>query len=414
MGVIARLAEAKFLDVKRVKAWLAIAAAFTVAAVVAGILLAKDGRDPLGRPLGTDFLAFWTAARVAIADGAPAVWDGIRLQAEQVATFGQSDAFTAFFYPPIFLLIVLPLGLLPHGAALALWLAGTGLAAARGLFAQARGTIDARTAILALLAFPATFATLGHGQNAFLATALFAFAAARLDARPLLAGALLGALAFKPQLAVAVPFVLIAGGRLRALAATVAAALGLAAIATIAFGVEAWRAFLAMSEVARATLDLGLVEAAKMVSPYAAARVLGASNATAAALQLAVSIGVLAVVAFAARRTSGEATVALAVAAVPLAGPFVLDYDLMVLAVPMVFLVGEGVRGGFAPHEKIGLLAAFVLPAAARPLATMFHLPVAPLVATVLLALVVRRARSTGRDDAIRPLLPRESDAPSA
>ena len=412
--MIAWLAEAKFLDEKRVKAWLTIAAVFTVAAVVGGVLLAKDGRDPLGRPLGTDFLAFWTAARVAIADGAPAVWDGLRLQAEQAATFGRSDTFTAFFYPPIFLLIVLPLGLLPHGAALALWLAATGLAAGRGLFAQARGAIDARTAILALLAFPATFATLGHGQNAFLSTAIFAFAAARLDARPLLAGALLGALAFKPQLAVAVPFVLLASGRWRAFAAMSASALGLAAIAALAFGAEAWRAFIAMSEVARATLDLGLVEAGKMVSPYAAARVLGASNDVAAGLQAVVSIAVLATAMLAARRATGEATVALAAAAVPLAGPFVLDYDLMVLAVPMVFLVGEGLRRGFAPHEKIGLFAAFVLPAVARPSAIGLHLPVAPLVAVALLVLVARRARAGRDDDGLRPLPPRESATPSA
>ena len=45
-----------------------------------------------------------------------------------------------------------------------------------------------------------------------------------------------------------------------------------------------------------------------------------------------------------------------------LASPFVLDYDLTLLAVPLVWLLGEGRRSGFLPYEKALMALAFVAP----------------------------------------------------
>lgn len=386
------LRRADFLHGARVRAWLTIAAAFTVLAVVGGIAFSKGGVDPMGRPLGTDFLSFWTAARVAIADGAAAVWDGVRLQAEQDVTFGPREGFTAFFYPPVFLMIVWPLGLLPYLAALGVWLGATMVAAWRGLAALGRGAIGEGIGAIAFLAYPATFVTLGHGQNAFLSTALFAGGARFAASRPILAGALLGALVFKPQLAIALPVALAAVGAWRLFLATGAFAALWCGLAWALFGTEAWVAFLAMSKVARATLDLGFVEPGKMVSAFAALRVLGGSSDLASMVQGVVTVAALVATWVAARRgRSVEGAVVLASVATVLASPFVLDYDLMILAVALVFATREGLTRGFDAHEKIGLLAAFVLPAVARPLALAAHAPIAPLVVAVLFVLVARR-----------------------
>ena len=81
----------------------------------------------------------------------------------------------------------------------------------------------------------------------------------------------------------------------------------------------------------------------------------------------------------------------LAAVATVTASPFVLDYDLMILAVAMVFVTREGLRHGFEDYEKITLLAAFALPAVARPLALGLHVPIAPLVVAALFAVVARR-----------------------
>lgn len=381
-----------FFHAERVRAWSTIAAAAAVAGLVGLVATSQDGRDLFGRPLGTDFVSFWTAARVAIADGPAAAWDGARLQAEQIATWGLDESFVAFFYPPVFLALVLPLGALGYFPALLVWLATTGAAAFAGLAVLARGALDRRGAILAFVGFPATLATIGHGQNAFLSTALFAFGARAVDARPILAGAILGGLVFKPQLAIGLPVVLAASGRWRAFAATGGFALFYCVLAWAAFGEPAWSAFFQMSKVARATLDLGFVEPGKMISPYAAARVLGASGEVAWVAQAAAALVALVAIARSARRADGETAVALAVVGTLLASPFALDYDLMILAAPMVVLVRAGVDTGFSRFETGALLTAFVLPMVARTAALSAHLPIAPVVVAGLLVAVARRA----------------------
>ena len=74
-----------------------------------------------------------------------------------------------------------------------------------------------------------------------------------------------------------------------------------------------------------------------------------------------------------------------------LASPFLLDYDLVILAAPLAWMVSEGMRTGFRDWEKTGLAAAFVLPAVSRTLATQIHLPLAPFVLAGLFALILRR-----------------------
>jgi len=47
---------------------------------------------------------------------------------------------------------------------------------------------------------------------------------------------------------------------------------------------------------------------------------------------------------------------------VPFCSPFMLEYDLMVLAVPMAWLIGEGLRDGFRRGEVVALCAAYMAP----------------------------------------------------
>ena len=69
--------------------------------------------------------------------------------------------------------------------------------------------------------------------------------------------------------------------------------------------------------------------------------------------------------------------------------PFVLDYDLLLLAFPLAVLADNP-----RPWEKAGALAGFVLPALARPLAMNSGIAIAPLVLIVLFALLLRRAHA--------------------
>ena len=56
--------------------------------------------------------------------------------------------------------------------------------------------------------------------------------------------------------------------------------------------------------------------------------------------------------------------------------PYVLDYDMLVLAPAVAFLVADGLSRGFRPYEKSLYAAIWLLPMIARPVAQYAYLPI--------------------------------------
>src|SRR5579883_2115986 len=368
----AALGEAAWLNAERARAYCRILFVLSLAGALAWIALAHDGIDREGKPLGADFTSFWTASQLVLEGRAADVYKVAAHWRAQKALFGPGVGYSAFFYPPPFLLICAPLAALPYFWSLGVWLAATGYAYWRVVRAYAGPRVDA----WAILAFPAVLINVGHGQNGFLTAALVGGGALLLDRRPILAGLCLGALVYKPHLAPMIPIALIAAKRWTALAASAATALGFAAVSWLAFGETAWRGFFA---------------AEKMQSVFAAVRLLHGDLALAYALQAAVAVAAaLCLVALNRRRGPVEGP-AIAAAAL-LASPFLLDYDLTLLAIPIAWLARDGARTGFAPGEKIVLACGFLLPLCSRVIAGLVGVPVAPLVIAAVFYYVARRA----------------------
>ena len=55
--------------------------------------------------------------------------------------------------------------------------------------------------------------------------------------------------------------------------------------------------------------------------------------------------------------------------------PYSLDYDLMLLAPAIALLAAEGKKRGFEPYEAAILAVLFLLPIAAREIATATFIP---------------------------------------
>jgi hypothetical protein len=411
VGLAQALRSADWLDRQRVFAYAAILGAFEVALALFWIFGARHNVDLTGKPLGTDFISFWSASRLAL-DGTPALAyrPEIHAAVEASQVGGAAIGYFSFFYPPAFLLACLPLALLPYGASLACWLLAT--AALFVLVMRAWLPRLTRGGLAACLTFPAILINAGHGQNGFLIAALFGSGFLLLDKRPWLAGALLGALVLKPQLAILVPFALAFSGRWQAFGAAAASALLLAGISWAVLGGEAWTGFFSALFLAQQTLSQGIVSPAKMVSLFAAARLWQAPPLLALALQLAAALAMLVLFARHAASTSGPALGALTATATLLATPFALDYDLTLLALPMAFLLRAGRETGFLPYEKLVLLCSFALPLAVRPLAMGLAIPVAPVVIAGLLGLLVIRMRRTGSFRTATPFPGRPAPAP--
>jgi hypothetical protein len=75
-----------------------------------------------------------------------------------------------------------------------------------------------------------------------------------------------------------------------------------------------------------------------------------------------------------------------------LATPYVLDYDLVVLAVAIAFFVKHGLSRGFRDYEISLLAAAWIVPLLSRGIAGVAGIPLGLLVMLALYVFTVRRA----------------------
>jgi alpha-1,2-mannosyltransferase len=382
------LRDADWLNGQRARIYPRLLLAASLGLALIWILVARGGVDAAGKPLGTDFVSFWTASQLTLQGRAAEAYDVAAHWGAQKALFGPDVGYAAFFYPPPYLLVCLPLAAAPYFWSLIVWLAATGFAYWRVLRAWAGPRFEAAV----LFAFPAFLVNAGHGQNGFLSAALMGAGALALGRRPVIAGLLFGALVFKPQLALMIPFALIAARRWTALAVAAATAAALCAVSYAIWGEAVWRAFLDAAPLARAALERHFVGDEKMQSAFAAVRLLHGPLTLAYAAQGVTALAAAAALFWLQRCDfRGPSEGPALIAATLLASPFLLDYDLTLLAFPLAFLGREGLARGFAPFEKSVLVIAYLLPLLSRILAGALLLPLAPPILFAVLWFVVNR-----------------------
>jgi alpha-1,2-mannosyltransferase len=361
-------------------------------------VLSGDGiADPMGRPVGTDFLRLWTASYALLNGAERAIYDPDAFFAlEQAVTQPATPDFYPWNYPPSSFLIVYPLALLPYLQSLAVWLA-LGLA---GYLAALWRILPRPLTLWVGLAFPAVFWTVTHGQTSFLTTSLFSWGLLQLSRRPVLAGILFGALTFKPHLGLLLPVALIAGRHWRAVVAAALTALLSVAASIFLFGTAVWADFLASTTDTRSMLESGMHfgHYYKMQSVFAAARLVGSPMLVAYSLQALVALGAAAAVFWVWRRPTSDPKMknASLMAATPLSAAFIFDYDLMLLAPAIAWLAREGVMDTALPYERTVLVATFLAPFVSRVVGMHTHLLLAPICIAALLALIVRRIQCCG------------------
>lgn len=398
-GLIDILRSGSWLTRERIRLVAGGVAIASLAGLIWLIATADGLNDRLNRPLGTDFSNVY-AAGTYVLDGEPAKpFDPPAQHAREQAIFGAATPFYGWHYPPFFLALAALLATLPYLAALAVW-QGTTLAAylwvIRGILNRHPPPAEVtRLWPLLALAFPAVFINLGHGHNGFLTAALFGGALLVLDRRPILAGVLFGLLAYKPQFGVLIPLALIASGRWRATASAALTVSAMAIATTLAFGIDVWAAFLASGHFTRTVvLEAGNTGWHKIQTVFAWARMWGAPVPLAYAVQALVALGVaLAVIRVWRSNAAFADKAAVLLIGTLLATPYSLDYDLMLLAPALAFLVTDMMRRGAAPYEASLLAALWLMPLVARSLAQVTLIPLAvPLMLTTVL-FVLRRTR---------------------
>ncbi len=352
--------------------------------------------DPRGKPIGYDFMAFWSAARLALAGRPEAAFDGPTIAAVQHAAVPfLPNIWFPWHYPPIFLLVVVPLGLLPYPAALAVFVLGTAALWA----ALMRLVLPDKRAWIVAAAAPAGLITLLDGQNALLTAALAGFALVWLERRPFAAGMLVGLLAVKPHLALLFPLALLAEGRWRSIAAAAATVLALVAGSLVAFGWASWAAFLHHVPLTLAMGERGAVPWGSMPTPYVFALSLGAPAVAAGVLQGTVALFAAGCVwcAWRHRGVPFEAKAATLVTGSLLVWPYLFYYDLTWAALAIAWLATLGLANGFVRGEREIFLFGWLAPAVMPPVHLVTSVQLGFPAVLLLLVAAVRRATAARR-----------------
>jgi hypothetical protein len=340
-------------------AGLTLALAFAV--VLAGAWL--DGHwlyDAQGRPIANDFVNVFAAGKLTLEGQAASAYEWTIHKAAEVRAVGYDfGSYYGWHYPPTFLFAAVTLSLLPYTAAALVWLAAT-----LPLYAASiRDITGDRAGWLLALGFPAALWNVTAGQNGFLTAALIGGTLLFVERRPVLAGALLGLLTYKPHFGLLFPFALIAGGHWRVLVAAAVTALVMIAASLAVFGTEAWIAFVHwMPVTSRVVLGEGGADWDRLQSLFGLVRAHGGGETLAWSAQVIVALAALAAVCALWRsRVSYELKAAALGCGALLATPYLYMYDLVVLAVPVAFLVRIALARGFTRAEALLLPAGAAL-----------------------------------------------------
>jgi glycosyl transferase family 87 len=317
--------------------WLALVLGLSVIVPAAGI--SSYGIIPWH----TDFIPFYAVGTLVRDGRSGEAYDDRVLAGAVTEIVGEPIVGLHWLYPPGMLLVTWPLAYLPPVPAYLVWL-GLGLVGVG--FVTWR--LAPRTAMPLLLPLcPAVTYCAITGQVSLLATALAGGGFLMLHRRPTLAGILFGILTLKIQIALLLPFCLLAGKHYRTLACMLATAVLLQLLGIALAGPESALSFLKASSGDLEYVALHPKLLARIPTVYSLLIGISGNQVLALTVQILVCIGVIGAVSFIWRRTDDIIARSLGWAAgALLAVPYLFDYDLAIFLLPLAAIACHASQRG--------------------------------------------------------------------
>jgi hypothetical protein len=243
------------------------------------------------------------------------------------------------------------------------------------------------------------------GQNGFLSAALLALSIGFMETNPLLSGAMIGLLAYKPQLAFLPFIILLLSKKWKAVFAAVCSAVAVSLVSLVLFGVEPWVQFIGSFFHASASLSgmEQLAIAAIQNSPYSALFNLWADSRISMAGQSVITISVILAVHWVWKHTNRLPLMgAMLVLGIPLSIPYFLQYDLAILALPLVLLVYDFFENGCSKTELVLTALLWLLPLFNWPVVIFTGVQLSPLVLIAVSVMILLRVRRENKNLPLR------------
>jgi hypothetical protein len=345
------------------------------------------------QPQFGDFFAFWSFGRFAATFGS-AIYDPFSLVAYQHTLDPTLTGGYPYPYPPTFLLILIPLGMMTQPLAYLCWIALTFSLYVFATLGRNWRSISG----LALLTAPTTLLTLISGQNGFLSAALLVGGLRCLTRWPMYGGILLGLLTYKPQFLLLLPIVLIATRNIRAMVAACATVLFAVVVSSAAFGWSIWQIWISefptyqhLLQANQASLDH------LMPTMVAGARAIGAPASVGYTAQLLCSGAVGVLIWRACKRGISEQTIAMATIGTIVVAPYAMIYDMPMIAAA-VAIDWKARTDACVPIKSPEVVLVVALFACMLGMVTSL-LPFAASVLIFVLFLVIARSREAALND---------------
>lgn len=308
---------------------------------------------------GSDWVIFMAAGRAFFTGNLAHIYNQLWITQSTNGQFADWLSaplpFPLFPYPPVYLLLVLPFAKLSVGWSLLLSQLAQFAVLAWALRKWAPDKSYLFFLIGALLC-PAFTNNVLAGSNAVLVAALILGGLALLESKPLLGGALLGLMIFKPQYFPLLPLALIAAGQGRAFAVMAASAVLFTLASVAVFGIGLWWEWIAVYLHPQQVAGMNATDWGHMWdnSVSTCVGLLGGPRWLA---NMAQGLAMLVAAAFVwlAFRSGHPQRIAILCCAILLASPHLSNYDLILLALA-------------------GLSLVRALPEGSRPLALMLPL----------------------------------------
>ncbi|OLE18609.1 MAG: DUF2029 domain-containing protein [Alphaproteobacteria bacterium] len=288
---------------------------------------------------GTDWMVFYGSVTSAVQGSLSLIMNGDDFTAFLNRSFqdwlSAPIEFRPWFYPPSFLVLLLPFAPLGFAASYVAFQILTAAFLATALIKGASSPVLSRYVAAGVLISPAAAINIVDGQCAFLVAALLIAGVRLLPLQPILGGILLGLLSFKPQFCLLVPVALVALRQYKALLAAAGSALALVVLSVIIFGLDVWLWWIPQAinnfiEPDAKWLSYGRIWGH---SVWACAVLAGIPPRLASVLQIAAIAGGMVVAYLAFRSTlSRDKQLAVLLAATVLAAPHSGAYDATLLA----------------------------------------------------------------------------------
>jgi arabinofuranan 3-O-arabinosyltransferase len=346
-----------------------------------------------------DFGNYWIGAHETLAGRGAGLFDAQNYQRLLSETFPGIVTARNWSYPPHFLLMIWPFGLLPYTASYMAFQVVTG---ALFWFAARRAAphLPVKDLFLGVSGF--AIVNVWAAQNGFLVGSFFLLAYAWRNTAPFVAGLMIACITVKPQLGILLPLILLLERRFVMFAGAAFGTIALLGLSAAVFGLEAWQGYFGGTAKAQQDVLTEWVGIFQWMMPtlFGGLRALGLTPLAAGIAQLPLSAAVLLAVIHLARRPRLDRSwkAALYAGATILFTPYAFVYDLGYVVVLMLAAIATQdalnrterslliILAGLAPLLFIGAHLALI--------------PAAPLMMMALFAWMFALSFRRGIDDA--------------